>query len=96
MRKKVTIGSKPVQGPKALDADHWVQATETPDAQTKRLTVDIPLGLHTRVKSQCALQGLQIAAVVREILDRRFPAEGDGPGRGLAAGPTQSRGSVES
>jgi ParG len=98
MRKKVTIGSKPVHGPKAVDADHWVKATEAPDAKTKRLTIDIPLSLHTRVKSQCALQGLQIAEVVREMLDRRFPAEEQRAGRGpaQAASSTPPRRSVES
>jgi len=98
MKKKVTIGSKPVHGPRAADADHWVKAAEAAGGQTKRLTIDIPLGLHTRVKSQCALQGLQIAEVVRDLLDRRFPADPDGQGRGTpqAAGPTPPRKGVES
>jgi hypothetical protein len=78
MKKKVSIGSKPIQGPRAPSPDDWVKAKERSTEPTKRLTIDIPLGLHTRVKSQCALQGLQIAEVVRELLDRRFPADGQG------------------
>ena len=85
MRKKVAIGAKPVHGPKALNADDWVKAKERGAEKTKRLTIDIPLSLHTRVKSQCALQGLQIAEVVREMLDRRFPADPDGAGKGRPA-----------
>jgi hypothetical protein len=42
---------------------------------TKRLTVDIALSLHQRFKSQCALQGLQMADVVRELLEKRFPPD---------------------
>ena len=38
----------------------------------KRLTIDIPLSLHQRVKSQCALQGENMADVVREFLLDRF------------------------
>lgn len=39
----------------------------------KRLTIDIPLGLHKRVKAGCAAQETTIAEVVREYLERKFP-----------------------
>ena len=56
--------AKPVQPPQ-----------ETPKAEPlKRLTIDIPLGLHKRVKAGCAAQETPIAEVVREFLERKFPA----------------------
>lgn len=39
----------------------------------KRLTIDIPLSLHKRVKSQCANRGTTIAEVVRKYLEKSFP-----------------------
>ena len=39
----------------------------------KRLTIDIPLSLHKRVKSQCANRGTTIAEVVRKYLEKNFP-----------------------
>ena len=41
---------------------------------TKRLTIDVPLSLHKRIKSQCAMQNLVMADEIRELLERRFPA----------------------
>lgn len=43
----------------------------------KRLTIDIPLGLHKRVKAGCAAQETTIAEVVREYLERKFPLPKD-------------------
>ena len=45
------------------------------DEPTKRLTIDISLSLHQRVKSQCALNGENMADVVRELLEKRFKPE---------------------
>ena len=41
----------------------------------KRLTIDIPVSLHRRVKSLCGAEGLQIANVVRGMLEKRFPSK---------------------
>jgi putative addiction module component (TIGR02574 family) len=41
----------------------------------KRLTIDIPVNLHRRVKTACAMDNLVMADVVREMLERRFPPE---------------------
>lgn len=49
------------------------EATATKPDPMKRLTIDIPEGLHKRVKSQCANQGTTIADVVRHFLERKFP-----------------------
>ena len=80
--KKVTFSEKPPAAPQ-LDIDRWVkdrslEALESKEAM-KRLTIDVPLSLHKRIKSQCALQDLVMADVVRELLEQRF-AEAVGQG----------------
>lgn len=40
----------------------------------KRFTIDVPASLHTRVKIGCAQRGLKMADVLREMLEREFPA----------------------
>ena len=47
--------------------------TSTEPEPMKRLTIDIPLSLHKRVKSQCANRGTTIAEVVRKYLEKTFP-----------------------
>jgi hypothetical protein len=78
--KKISIGKKPVAGARKLSADDWVSApTQLPEAREggvepmKRFTIDVPRSLHTRIKSQCALQDLHMADVIREMLEERFP-----------------------
>ena len=39
----------------------------------KRLTIDIPESLHTRVKSQCAKRGAKMADEIRALLEAHFP-----------------------
>ena len=80
--KKVTFSEKPPTAPQ-LDIDRWVkdrslEALESKEAM-KRLTIDVPLSLHKRIKSQCALQDLVMADVIRELLEQRF-AEAVGQG----------------
>jgi len=49
-------------------------AKEVPKEEPlKRLTIDIPLSLHKRVKAGCASQETTIAEVVREYLEKKFP-----------------------
>ena len=81
--KKVTIGSKPTAKP--ATPDDWVSSsdlsksesenakTKQPDEKMKRLTIDVPLSLHQRVKSQCALHGENRATVIRMLLEEQFP-----------------------
>ena len=72
--KKVTFGGKPTNSRIANSPDEWVSGEPT-----KRLTIDIPLSLHQRVKSQCALEGANMAEVVRGLLEKRFPPKEQGP-----------------
>ncbi len=76
-------GAAPVQPkpPAAEPAEKPVRAVkkakppteETTEEPMKRLTIDIPLSLHRRVKSQCGEEGLQMADVIRGFLEKRFP-----------------------
>ena len=69
--KKVSFGAKrpTVENP-AASLDHWITGGREPK---KRLTIDVPLSLHKRVKSRCALENLVMADVMRELLEQRFP-----------------------
>ena len=78
--KKVTIGGKPTAKSAPSSPDEWVSDRSGSDEPTKRLTIDIPLSLHQRVKSQCALKGEKMADVVRELLEKHFRQEQSGRG----------------
>ena len=80
--KKITIGSKPSTTQNQYSADEWVadrQLTET----LKRLTVDVPLELHKRIKSQCANRNVKMADEIRELLERHFGPRGSKLGQGV-------------
>jgi hypothetical protein len=79
--KRVTFGGKPTTSRMANSPDEWVAGEPT-----KRLTIDIPLSLHQRVKSQCALEGANMAEVVRGLLEKRFPPK-DQQGTAIAGDP---------
>ncbi len=90
--KKVSIGSKPTAKPAPSSPDEWVSTDSTsppqptkPAEKTKRLTIDIPLSLHQRVKSQCALKGENMADVVRELLEKQFGQES--PRKAMGSNP---------
>src|SRR4051794_1564286 len=61
--------AKPAQQP---EASHQVEKPTPKPEPMKRLTIDIPESLHKRVKSQCGAQGMTIADVVRQYLERKF------------------------
>lgn len=87
MPKKITMTTKP-QG--AL-ADDWVAGTievkptdssavaiANSDVETvalKRLTIDIPQELHTRIKSQCALRRTKMTDEIRKLLEDSFAGD---------------------
>jgi hypothetical protein len=39
----------------------------------KRFTIDVPVGLHTRIKTECARRQVKMADVLRDLLEREFP-----------------------
>lgn len=72
--KSVRIPTKPTpQAPTAPTADQWVESRAAPETN-KRLTLDIPASLHTRIKATCAQRGVKMADALRELLEEKFPA----------------------
>jgi predicted DNA binding CopG/RHH family protein len=39
----------------------------------KRFTIDVSEPLHKRIKAQCAMRGVKMADVIRDLLEREFP-----------------------
>ena len=78
--KKITFTTKPTSSPGHVTPDAWVSDRQATPEPMKRLTIDIPLSLHQRVKSQCALKGEQMANVMRELLEQRFNEDYEGRG----------------
>ena len=87
--KKVTFNGKPpTDPPQTDDVDAWVMNRDraepvqtTQDApnpeRTKRLTIDVSISLHKRIKSRCALRDEQMADVIRDLLEKQFPPNPD-------------------
>jgi ParG len=72
MSKKIAFGPKPAP---AVTPDQWVES-RTPEGEAermKRLTIDIPMSLHIRIKTQCASRGTKMADEIRALLEERFP-----------------------
>lgn len=72
MNKKISMTARPQVKP---DADKWVEnraATQpdAPDVPMKRLTIDIPVELHTRLKVVCASRGERMANVLRRLIEQ--------------------------
>jgi hypothetical protein len=72
-----TIPFKPTQ---PVLVEQWVN----PETRTnvniiswpmKRLTIDVPIDLHIRLKTGCAMRGEKIADVVRTLIEREFPPQ---------------------
>jgi hypothetical protein len=73
----------------AAPVDEWVQSrlgqddeqpkaavpapASVPREPTKRLTIDIPAGLHRRLKLGATERDLNIADVIRDLIAREFP-----------------------
>lgn len=53
-----------------------VEAAPVPETKEKmsRFTIDVPESLHRRVKMQCAARGKKMADMMRDLLEREFPA----------------------
>ncbi len=73
--KKISFGRRP-STQQSAQADDWVasrgQEEEDQPVRMKRLTVDIPESLHRAMKAECAMHGLKIADVVREMLTEKY------------------------
>lgn len=74
MSKPVSWGQRPskksaVNPAEALD--NFVNKARA--GALKRLNLNIPGALHSRIKAQCALEGRDMTQVLIEILEARFP-----------------------
>jgi hypothetical protein len=88
--KRVSFAAKrPTTATNPVDA--WVEDRQalpevpTPREPMKRLTIDVPIKLHKRIKSRCAMDNLVMADVIRELLEQRFPAVPSEQERGAAS-----------
>lgn len=72
MTKRVKFHAKPTKVTQLPTPDTWVESRNG-EAAMKRLTIDLPADLHTRVKIGCAAQGVTMMDVVRDMLAERFP-----------------------
>lgn len=83
MSKKVTMSTKPKSSVQQLSADAWVShgasiinGEQEPDKEpTARFTIDIPVSLHARIKSQCALKRVKMREEVLSMLEEKFPTD---------------------
>ncbi len=74
--KKIAFGTKPTSPTGHANLDDWVDGRPARTAEpTKRLTIDVPVSLHQRIKVQCTLQGHNMADVLRAILQTQFGSE---------------------
>lgn len=74
--KKIAFGTKPTSPSGHAALDDWVADRPTRTTEpTKRLTIDVPVSLHQRIKVQCTLQGQNMADVLRAILEDQFRSE---------------------
>lgn len=72
--QSVNWGQRPskkaaAQRPAALDT--FVNSPK--GKATKRLNLNIPASLHSRIKAQCAIEGRDMTQALIELLESRFP-----------------------
>ncbi|HJT79507.1 MAG TPA: plasmid partition protein ParG [Gemmataceae bacterium] len=96
-KKKVDFSVRPRAAKDNLppDPDQWVRgsaaaeaAPPTPRPDTglqKRLTLNLPAGLHTAFKGRCVVQGVTIQDKVRELIERELAGAGEGPATAATA-----------
>jgi predicted DNA binding CopG/RHH family protein len=85
--KKVSFGRKP-NAENPVDVEEWVakrealQAAEPAAAledkaeKMKRLTLDIPEGLHKAVKRKALDEGMTMAELLRSLLEEHYGSKG--------------------
>lgn len=51
--------------------DNFVSPTK--DKVVRRLNLNIPAGLHARIKARCAMESRDMTEVLTQLLEERFP-----------------------
>lgn len=77
--KKVTFAAKRPSQAVATNIDDWVEnrdasppATPELKIKMKRFTIDVPISLHRKIKSNCALRNVHMADEIRDLLEEHF------------------------
>lgn len=85
--KKVTFAAKRPSQAVATTIDDWVEKRDTstpaelePKIKMKRLTIDVPIRLHRKIKTTCALKNLHMADEIRDLLEEHFGGQNAGEG----------------
>jgi hypothetical protein len=77
-KKRVDFSVRPRAIEKELpaDADKWVREGRAPveEGSQKRLTLNLPAGLHTMFKGRCVLEGITIQDTVRVLIECELAA----------------------
>lgn len=74
MNKKVTFNANPATNKSsAPNIDQWVDNRQS--ESNKRLTIDVPESLHSRIKATCAMRGVKMNEAIRELLESHFNNE---------------------
>ena len=71
--KKITMNKSSEAAGDAWVKNRDTSGTATEKEEMKRLTVDIPLSLHRRIKGDCGDKGLVMADEIRILLEKRWP-----------------------
>jgi len=66
------IKKAPAAG-KAAAVDAWAKTGDREKEPSRRLTVDIPISLHRRIKSTCVANDENMTEVVTQILLDKYP-----------------------
>jgi hypothetical protein len=61
------------------DGDSWVRGEKGPVGPQKRLTLNLPAGLHTAFKGRCVVEGVTIQDKVRVLIERELAADRPAP-----------------
>lgn len=71
--KKITLGARPSTAdkmPQSLDA--WVEHRNPESVATKRLTLDISVELHKKIKATCAMRDVKMVNEITKLLEKEF------------------------
>jgi ParG len=85
-KKRVDFSVRPrtAKEPLPPTSDQWVKEGKDASSQPqKRLTLNLPTGLHTTFKSRCVIEGVTIQDKVQQLIERevasdRQPSGGEG------------------
>jgi len=65
---------RPTSSEERVQSSRPLERETTPFEPMKRFTIDVPVELHKRVKAGCAQRGVKMCDLLREVLEREFPA----------------------